>query len=172
MTRLAACDDCLRRTDLVAAFAAWLDVEWRRAGPARVLALADDELIALDRSGRTAHRRATFSPPAARERIRASGLSAVCRCEPGYPAALRELADPPAVLHVAGRRRGARARSAASPSSARGAGRATASRSRARSAAGWPRRASPWSPASRSGSTRPPTSARSTRPRRRPGRGG
>ena len=103
MTRLAVCDDCLRRTDLVAAFAPWLDVEWRRAGPARVLALADDELIALDRSGRTAHRRATFSPPAARERIRASGLSAVCRCEPGYPAALRELADPPAVLHVAGR---------------------------------------------------------------------
>jgi DNA processing protein len=29
-------------------------------------------------------------------------LTAVCRCAPAYPARLRELADPPAVLHVAG----------------------------------------------------------------------
>ena len=100
---LAACDDCLRRTDLIAAFAPWLDIEWRRAGPARVLALADDELIALDRSGRSAHRYATFAPAAARERIASRGLAAVCRCEARYPAALRELADPPAVVHVAGR---------------------------------------------------------------------
>ncbi len=36
MTQLAACDDCLRRTDLIAALAPWLDVEWRRAvGAAR-----------------------------------------------------------------------------------------------------------------------------------------
>ena len=43
-----------------------------------------------------------FSAARARERIAAARLTAVCRCEPGYPERLRELADPPAVLHVAG----------------------------------------------------------------------
>jgi DNA processing protein len=99
-----ACDDCLRRTDLVAGLAAWLDVEWRkRSAPAGVLSLPDDALVALDRTGRAARRYAAFSPARARARIAASELSAVCRCCDVYPEGLRELADPPAVLHVAGR---------------------------------------------------------------------
>jgi DNA processing protein len=99
-----ACDSCLRRTQLIAALAPWLDLEWRRrSAPAGVLSLPDEALIALDRSGRVARAHAGFSPGRARERIAAARLSAICRCDGGYPARLRELADPPAVLHVAGR---------------------------------------------------------------------
>ena len=99
----AACDACLRRTALIAALAAWLDVEWRRrSAPAGVLSLPDEELIALDPSGRAARAHAGFAVRAARERIAAAGLTAVCRCDAGYPDRLRELADPPAVLHIAG----------------------------------------------------------------------
>jgi DNA processing protein len=99
-----ACDDCLRRTELVAALAAWLDVEWRRrSAPAGVLSLADEALVALDATGLAARRYARFSAADARRRIVAAGLTAVCRCSDAYPALLRELADPPAVLHVAGR---------------------------------------------------------------------
>jgi len=99
-----ACDDCLRRTALIAALAPWLDVEWRRrSAPAGVLSLRDDALAALDRSGCVGRAHAAFAPAQARERIAAAGLTAVCRCHDRYPAGLLELADPPAVLHVAGR---------------------------------------------------------------------
>jgi DNA processing protein len=98
-----ACDACLRRTDLLAALAAHLDIEWRRRGaPAGVLSLPDDALLALDPTGAAARRHARFSPDAARAGIAAAGLQAVCRCSAGYPERLRELPDPPAALHVAG----------------------------------------------------------------------
>lgn len=100
---LTACDQCLRRTALIAALAPWLDVEWRRrSAPSGVLSLPDDALVALDGSGRVARAHAAFSIDRARERIAAAGLTAACRCSDGYPERLRELADPPAVLHVAG----------------------------------------------------------------------
>jgi DNA processing protein len=97
-----ACDDCLRRSDLVAAIAGALDVEWRRReAPAGVLALPDEELLAL--GGAPARRRhAGFAAAAARGRIEEAGLSAVCVCRPGFPERLRDLPDPPAVLHVRG----------------------------------------------------------------------
>jgi DNA processing protein len=99
----AACDDCLRRTALIAALAPWLDVEWRRrSAPGGVLSLPEDALVALDESGRAARAHAAFSPGRARERIAAARLSAVCRCADRYPERLRDLADPPAVLHIAG----------------------------------------------------------------------
>ena len=107
-----ACDACLRRTDLIAALAGWLDVEWRRRdAPGRVLALPDAHLLALGHA--TARRRFhAFDPAAARASIVAAGLTAVCRHSPAYPPALEDLPDPPAVLHVAGRLEalGARAR--------------------------------------------------------------
>ena len=88
----------------MAAVAGLLDIEWRRrSAPARVLSLADEELIALDPTGRVARRHADFSPALARRRIAAAALAAACRCAAGYPDALRALADPPAVLHIAGR---------------------------------------------------------------------
>jgi DNA processing protein len=99
----AACDACLRRTDLIAALAGWLDVEWRRRdAPGRVLALPDSHLLAL---GDAAARRRfhAFDPAGARAAIAAAGLTAVCRHSPRYPSALEDLPDPPALLHVAGR---------------------------------------------------------------------
>jgi DNA processing protein len=100
---MSACDDCLRRSDLIAAVAGRLDVEWRRrSAPAGVLSLPDEALVALDGTGRAERRYAEFAPAAARAAIASAGLTAVCRCGSGYPERLSELADPPAVLHVAG----------------------------------------------------------------------
>src|SRR5204862_3914671 len=42
-------------------------------------------------------------PARARAAIVAAGLLAVCRCHDDYPEPLTDLADPPAVLHMAGR---------------------------------------------------------------------
>ena len=100
--RPGACDDCLRRTALIASLSGWLDVEWRRRdATARVLALPDDDLLAV---GTIETRRLYdhFEPGAARVAAGRAGLSAVCRCSDAYPARLRDLHDPPAVLHVAG----------------------------------------------------------------------
>ena len=84
------------------AVAGSIDVAWReRQGrTARVLALPDEDLLALD--PRAEPRYAAFNAAFARRRIAAAGLVAVCRCAPGYPERLRDLPDPPAVLHVAG----------------------------------------------------------------------
>ena len=98
----AACDDCLRRTDLIAALAGRLQVEFKqRSAPGRVLALPDDDLLELA-SGEARVRYARFDPAAARARIAAAALDAVCHCRDAYPARLRDLADPPAVIHVLG----------------------------------------------------------------------
>jgi DNA processing protein len=98
-----ACDDCLRRTDLVAALAGWLDVEWRkRDAPGRVLARSDESLLETCDSPRARARYHGFDPGAARAAVSDAGLAAICRCDDAYPQCLRELADPPAVIHVAG----------------------------------------------------------------------
>jgi DNA processing protein len=98
-----ACDDCLRRTDLIAALAGWLDVEWRRRdAPGRVLALEDSELIEACGEARVRRRYDDFDAPDQRTILASRGVVALCRCAERYPAALLELADPPAVLHVAG----------------------------------------------------------------------
>jgi DNA processing protein len=47
-------------------------------------------------------RYAGFDPAVARVAVQAAGLVAFCRCEAQYPERLRDLADPPAVLHVSG----------------------------------------------------------------------
>jgi DNA processing protein len=98
-----ACDNCLRRTDLIAALAGWLDVEWRkRDAPGRVLARTDESLLDACGSPRLRARYDGFEPEAARARVRDAGLAAICRCVDDYPPSLRDLADPPAVVHVAG----------------------------------------------------------------------
>jgi DNA processing protein len=99
---VTACDACLRRTALVAALSGHLDVEWRRRdATARVLALPDEELLAL---GTAAVRRRyeDFDAEAARAAAARARLAVVCRCADAYPERLRDLHDPPAVLHVAG----------------------------------------------------------------------
>ena len=175
VTRLAACDDCLRRTDLIAAFAPWLDVEWRRAGAragARARRRRADRARPERRGPRTGY--AAFSPRggARADRGRA-GSRAVCRCDAALPGArCASWPTRPRSLHVAGRL-AALARGAPRRDRRRAPRhRATGSRSPARWAAGSPRRASRSSPASRSASTRPRTSARSTRPRAATDRGG
>jgi DNA processing protein len=100
---VSACDDCLRRTDLIAALAGRLQVEFKtRRAPARVLALPDDALLAVAAGPEVARRYAGFDAAAAREAARAAGLLAICRCSPRYPPSLLDLPDPPAVLHVLG----------------------------------------------------------------------
>jgi DNA processing protein len=70
-----------------------------------VLELAEDQLIAaLGGQERDGLRRELeqVDPSAARSGAERAGLETICACDPGYPAALRELPAPPAVLHVAG----------------------------------------------------------------------
>jgi DNA processing protein len=99
---VTACDDCLRRADLIAALAGRLQFEFkRRTAPRRVLALPDAELLEVgDTAVRRRYRR--FDAPAARARASSARLTTVCRCRDEYPHRLQELADPPAVLHVLG----------------------------------------------------------------------
>jgi DNA processing protein len=100
---VTACDDCLRRTALIAAIGGRLQFEFkRRTAPARVLALPDEDLLAIGASGDVRRRYARFDAPAARARASAAGLVTVCGCRAAYPERLRDLADPPAVLHVLG----------------------------------------------------------------------
>jgi len=99
---MTACDDCLRRTDLIVALSGRLQIEFkRRDAPGRVLALADHELLELG-TGDIVRRFGAFDPSAARARAAAARLEAICRCDAAYPDRLRDLADPPAVLHVLG----------------------------------------------------------------------
>lgn len=99
-----ACDACLRRTNLLAGIAARLDIEWRRRrSRARVLALPDDVLLELDPTGEALRNFRAFDAASVRATLARSGLSALCRCGSRYPDRLRELDDPPAVVHVAGR---------------------------------------------------------------------
>lgn len=103
MTVVDACDRCLRRTDLVAALAGTIDVQWRTRGArAAVLGLPDEALLELGSSAAPRARYDAFAAADARARIAAAGLRAMCRCSDAYPARLRDLPDPPAVLHVAG----------------------------------------------------------------------
>jgi DNA processing protein len=98
-----ACDACLRRTDLIAALAGWLDVEWRkREAPGQVLALSDEWLLDACGSAEVQRRYDEFDADAARVAIAAAQLTAICRCDDAYPPRLRDLSDPPAVVHIAG----------------------------------------------------------------------
>jgi DNA processing protein len=100
---MTACDDCLRRTALIAALAGRLQVEFkRRTAPGRVLALPDAELLELAGSAEVRRRYARFDAPQARTAASAAALTTMCRCRADYPERLRDLADPPAVLHVLG----------------------------------------------------------------------
>jgi DNA processing protein len=99
---VTACDACLRRSRLIAALGGRLDIEWRkREATSRVLALPDEELLALA-PGADRRAYADFDAAGARRRIARAGLTAVCGCDDAFPERLHDLADPPAVLHVAG----------------------------------------------------------------------
>jgi DNA processing protein len=100
------CVACLRRTALLARLAPHVDRarEQGRRLPL-LLGLPDDDLVAALAGGHEAEIESmltSFDADASRDTIAAVGLTAVCRCTPGYPEALRGLPDAPAVLHLAG----------------------------------------------------------------------
>lgn len=103
---MSACDNCLRRTALVALLAPHVERarrDRRRLG--ELLALSDECLIdalAGDRHAAIAHAHATFDATCARARLDAVGMAAVCRHDGRYPPRMLEARDAPAVLHVAG----------------------------------------------------------------------
>jgi DNA processing protein len=98
-----ACSDCLRRAWLLGRLAGHLDPVRDRIDA--LLELGDDELIAAVAGARadvvTGEYRA-FDAGAARARCDDAGLGAVCRCDTAYPDRLRDLAAPPAALHILG----------------------------------------------------------------------
>jgi DNA processing protein len=100
---LNACDRCLRRAHLIGLLAPriadLLDRPGRRA--AGLLALSDEDLLAgvagtASEAVRAALRR--FDVAAERDRLTALGVHAGCRHGSGYPGALSDLTDAPAVL--------------------------------------------------------------------------
>jgi len=101
-----ACDGCLRRTWLLAALGANLDIAWKRRRDLRdVLALPDGELIEALGAGARDRLHAEFEEfdaNDARTRCRLAAVVPVCRHSPRYPPRLRTGPGEPAVLHVAG----------------------------------------------------------------------
>ena len=104
-----SCDACLRRGYLVGLLAGRIAglLDGSRRRPAGLLALDDAEL-AMAVGGKSAAEAldflARFEPRRARADLARSGVGAVCRHAGSYPAALRDLSDPPAVVFLRGRR--------------------------------------------------------------------
>jgi DNA processing protein len=98
-----ACAACLRRTELIAWLSGHIEQQWRlRRGRPQLLALPDDDLLRWAERPDIAARHRGFDAEFAVDRLLAAGVSAVCRCSEGFPAGLRDLPDPPAVLHYCG----------------------------------------------------------------------
>ena len=98
-----ACDDCLRRTWLLAVLAGYLDRVRDRID--ELLPLDDVELI----TAVTGRQREMvlmdyerFSVQDRRLHCADLGIDPVCRCDPAYPQRLLALPAPPAVLHLIG----------------------------------------------------------------------
>ena len=101
--RLGACDTCVARSWLLARLTGQLELV--RGRVAAVLELDDGELIEAVAAGQRDAVRAELAalePAQLRARSVRAGLELICRCDTAYPAQLRELRSPPAVLHVAG----------------------------------------------------------------------
>lgn len=101
-----ACDACLRRSWLVARLAGRIELaRHEQARLPEMLALADDELVAAVGGGEAdaiRDERARFDAGAARERIDAGELVAICRHDARFPPRLAHARDAPAILHLAG----------------------------------------------------------------------
>jgi DNA processing protein len=98
-----ACDACTARTWLIGRMAGHIDRV--RARIESVLELGDEELIAALGGGEQDRLRRELERvdlAGVRSRAAAAGLETICACDSAYPRALRALAAPPAVLHVAG----------------------------------------------------------------------
>jgi DNA processing protein len=100
------CRACLRRSWLISRLSGHIELAWSaRRGSAGLLALDDAALIASlagDRRGAIVAEYERFDDASARERCAASGVTALCRCDPRYPSPLHDLPDAPVVLYVCG----------------------------------------------------------------------
>ena len=97
------CERCLARAWLLGRLAGHL--EQVRARIDVVLELGDEELISAvagRRRRRIVRELERLDLAGLRERTAAAGLQTICRCDPGYPGALRAVPSAPALLHVAG----------------------------------------------------------------------
>jgi DNA processing protein len=98
-----ACDSCTARSWLLNRLGGYL--EHARGRIDTVLELDDGQLIDAVAGPHREHIRRELERldlQAARDRIAAAGIETICRCRRRYPARLRALLSPPAVLHVAG----------------------------------------------------------------------
>jgi DNA processing protein len=106
--RGGACEDCLRRSWLVARLGAQFDVARRRGRDLPLIFdLSDERLIAaVAGAARPAVEREyeDFDVRAATARCSAAGVETLCRCDPAYPHRLATAPGSPAVLHVVGGR--------------------------------------------------------------------
>lgn len=104
----AACDTCLRRGYLIGLLAGRIAglLDRPRERPSELLALDDAQLV-MAIGGKGADEALAFlgrfEPARARADLRRVGVAAICRHHDGYPQALTELSDPPAVLFCLGR---------------------------------------------------------------------
>ena len=103
---MSACENCLRRTHLVALLAPHVERARRdRRRLSELLALADECLIdalAGDRRAAIELAYQRFDAGGARARLEDAGMGALCRHDERYPPRLLQADDAPAVLHVAG----------------------------------------------------------------------
>jgi DNA processing protein len=98
-----ACEDCLRRTWLIARLAAHLERVRGRIGA--LLGLPDEVLIDAvggDQRSVVSGELGRFDAVEARRAAIEAGVKMICRCDGSYPARLADLPAPPAVVHVAG----------------------------------------------------------------------
>jgi DNA processing protein len=98
-----ACEPCLRRAWLIGRLAGHLEPVRTRIG--ELLALDEEALVAAVGGGRRAEladELGGFDPDRYLRTAETAGVRLLCRCDPRYPRRLRELANAPAVLHVAG----------------------------------------------------------------------
>lgn len=105
---MRACAGCLRRTRLLRELSPAIDRRFRGQRPSGLLTL-DDEALVRTLTG-PAERDASRPRPISDDELldrnarhqQEFGVTAICRHADAYPPKLRELADPPAVLHVLG----------------------------------------------------------------------
>ncbi|HEX2161803.1 MAG TPA: DNA-processing protein DprA [Thermoleophilaceae bacterium] len=102
-----ACDACLRRGYLIGLLSARIaGLTGRPGAPSELFALEDGALCeAVGGAGRQEGLAflGRFEPRRARADLRHAGVAAICRHHEGYPKALEDLSDQPAVLFCRGR---------------------------------------------------------------------
>jgi DNA processing protein len=103
---VSACDECLRRTWLIARLAGWVELA-RHQGKRlpEVLALSDDDLlraVAPSEHARSLRELEALDLAVLRAAYSSAGLEADCRHAPAYPMALRDDRSAPAVVSRTG----------------------------------------------------------------------